>query len=76
MGSDAILGLQPRDKAAMLVVNATHVHFFGRIYKKMVVSSQRRETLLFLVTKMATMTSHANQQGSILDLVVLCHGKL
>ena len=55
------LGLQPRDKAAMLVVNT--IQFFSRrIYMKIEFSSQRREMLLFLTTKMAAVKSRVNQQ--------------
>ena len=45
-----ILGLQPRDKAAMLVVNTIKVNkFFSRIiYMKTGFSPQRREMLLLL----------------------------
>ena len=59
-----ILGLQPRDKAAMLGVN-TIEFFSGRIYMKIVFSSQGREMLLFLTTNMAAVTSRANQQWNI-----------
>ena len=55
-----ILGLQPREKAAMFVVNTTTV--FCRIYLKMEFSSQSRKMLLFLITNIAAVTSHANQQ--------------
>ena len=58
-----IRGLQPRDKAAMLGVN-TIEFFSGRIYMKIVFSSQGREMLLFLTTNMAAVTSRANQQLS------------
>ena len=48
-----ILGLQPRDKAAMLGVNTIEL-FSRRIYmKKKEVTSQRTDMLLFLTTKMA-----------------------
>ena len=56
-----ILGLQPRDKAAMLGVGTIEL-FSRRIYMKIEVTSQRREMLLFLTTKMAAVTSSANQQ--------------
>ena len=59
-----IRGLQPRDKAAMLGVN-TIEFFSGRIYMKIVFSSQGREMLLFLTTHMAAVTSRANQQWNI-----------
>ena len=59
-----IRGLQPRDKAAMLGVN-TIAFFSGRIYMKIVFSSQGREMLLFLTTNMAAVTSRANQQWNI-----------
>ena len=51
-----IIGLQPRDKAAMLGVN-TIAFFSQRIYVKIEFSSQRREILLFLTTNMAAVTS-------------------
>ena len=54
-----IRGLQLRDKAAMLGVN-TIEFFSGRIYMKIVFSSQGREMLLFLTTNMAAVTSRAN----------------
>ena len=62
-----ILGLQPRDKAAMLGVGTIEL-FSRRIYMKIEVTSQRREMLLFLTTKMAAVTSSTNQQykGSLL----------
>ena len=54
MGFDTILGLQPRDKVAMLLVIA-----------KWCLAprdrSQRRETLLFLVTNMDAVMSHAKR---------------
>ena len=46
-----ILGLQPRDKAAMSDDNT--IEFFLRIYLKIELSSQRREMLLFLPSNMA-----------------------
>ena len=55
-----ILGLGPRDKAAMLVVHT--IIFFRRIYMKMEFLSQRREMFLFLTTNIAAMTSRANRQ--------------
>ena len=57
-----VLGLQPRDKAAMLGVK-TMQFFSRRIYMKIEFSSQRREMLyLFLTTNMAAVTSRASQQ--------------
>ena len=56
-----ILGFQPGDKAAMLGVSTTEL-FSRRIYMKKEVTSQRREMLLFLTTKMAAVTSPANPQ--------------
>ena len=47
--SSKILGLQPRDKAAMLVVEEF-------------TWNQRREMLLFLTTNMAAVMACANQQ--------------
>ena len=54
------LGLQPRDKAALLGVNNTI--FSPRIYMETEFSSQGREMHLFLITNMAAVTSRANQQ--------------
>ena len=64
-----ILGLQPRDKAAMLGVRKKEL-FSRRIYMKIEVTSQRREMLLFLTTKMAAVTSPANQnyKGSLFKI--------
>ena len=59
-----ILGLQPRDKAAMLVVNTKYIFFSPRIYMKIGFSFQRREMLW--TTNMAVVTSRANQQFAIL----------
>ena len=56
-----ILGLQPRDKAALLGVGTIEL-FSRRIYMKIEVTSQRREMLLFLTTKMAAVTSPVNQK--------------
>ena len=57
----AILGLQPRDKAAVL--GSKQQNFFSRrIYMKIGFSSQRKEMLMFLSANMATVTSRANQQ--------------
>ena len=55
-----ILGLQPRQKAAMLG-DQYNIIFPRRIYMKMEFSSQRREMLLFLISHMAAVTSRANQ---------------
>ena len=56
-----ILSFQPRDKATMLGVST--IELFSRIiYMKIEVTSQRREMLLFLTTKMAAVTSPANQK--------------
>ena len=57
-----ILGLQPRDKAAMLGVNTIEFFFSRSIYMKIEFTSQRREMLLFLTTNTAAVTSPANQQ--------------
>ena len=56
-----ILSLQPRDKATMLGVSKKEL-FSRRIYRKVEVTSQRGEMLLFLTTKMAAVTSPANQK--------------
>ena len=56
-----ILSLQPRDKATMLGVSKKEL-FSRRIYMKIEVASQRRDMLLFLTTKMAAVTSPANQK--------------
>ena len=56
-----ILSFQPRDKEAMLGVSTIEL-FSRRIYIKIEVTSQRREMLLFLTTKMAAVTSPANQK--------------
>ena len=62
MYTSLILGLQPRDKAAMLGVK-TKEYFLLRICMKIeTFSSQRREMLLLLTTNMAAVTSRANQQ--------------
>ena len=45
-----ILGLQPRDKAAMFYVNTIVRIFSRRIYMKIEFSSQKREMLLSLIT--------------------------
>ena len=55
-----ILGLQPCDKAVMLDDNT--IEFFVRNLYEMGLNSQRRETLLFVSSDVATMTSRANQQ--------------
>jgi len=59
-----ILGLQPRDKAAMLGVKTIEL-FSGRIYMKKEFSSQRRGKLFSLTSSMAAVTSRANQQLNI-----------
>ena len=56
-----ILRLQPRDKATMLGASKKEL-FSRRIYRKVEVTSQRGEMLLFLTTKMAAVTSPANQK--------------
>ena len=56
-----ILSLQPRDMATMLGVNKKEL-FSRSIYMKIEVTSRRREMLLFLTTKMAAVTSPANQK--------------
>ena len=53
-----ILGLQSREKAAMLGDQYNRI-FSRRIYMKIEFSSQTREMLLFLTTNMAAMTSRA-----------------
>ena len=60
-----ILGLQPRDKVAMLGVGTIEL-FSRRIYMKIEVTSQRREMLLFLTTKMAAVTLPANQKYKVM----------
>ena len=59
-----ILGLQPRQKAVMLVVCWWSIQqiFFRRIYMKIEFSSQRREMLFVLDHQHTTVTSRANQQ--------------
>ena len=59
-----ILGLQPREKAAMLVSFGWqyNIIFSWRIYMKIEFSSQREEMLLDLSSNMAAVTSCANQQ--------------
>ena len=56
-----ILSLQPRGKATMLGVSKKEL-FSRRIYRKVEVTSQRGEMLLLLTTKMAAVTSPANQK--------------
>ena len=56
-----ILSLQPRDKATMWGVSKKELSS-RRIYMKVEVTSQRREMLLFLTTKIAAVTSPANQK--------------
>ena len=55
------IGLQPRDKAAMLGIN-TIEYFSPRIYVKIEFTSQGREMLLFLTTTLAAVLSRVNQQ--------------
>ena len=61
MSVEGILGLQPRDKAAILGVKTIKFNSL-RIFMKMELTSQRREMLLLLTTNMAVMTSRANQE--------------
>ena len=56
-----ILSLQPRNKETMFGVSTIEL-FSRRIYMKIEVTFQRREMLLFLKTKMAAVTSPANQK--------------
>ena len=58
---EGILGLQSRDKAAILGVKTIKFNSL-RIFMKIELTSQRREMLLFLTTNMAVMTSRANQE--------------
>lgn len=59
--SEALLGLQPREKAAMLMVNIIEL-FLKEFTYEMEFSSHRRETFkLFLITIMAALTLRANQ---------------
>ena len=58
---EGILGLQARDKAAMLVFNTTEF-FLKEFTLKMEFTSQRREIFLFLTTNMTVAMSRANQQ--------------
>ena len=60
-----IVNLQPRDKATMLGVSTIELSS-RRIYMKIEVTSQRREMLFFLTTKMAAVTSPANQKYKIM----------
>ena len=64
-----ILGLQPRDKAAMLGVSTIEL-FSRRILMKIEVTSHRREMVLFFITNMAAVTSPANQKykGSLFNI--------
>ena len=55
------IGLQQRDKAAMLGIN-TIEYFSRRIYVKIEFTSQEREMLLFLTTTLAAVLSRVNQQ--------------
>ena len=59
-----ILGLEPRDKAVILVLCWWSIQqiFFRRIYMKIEFSSQRREMLFVLDHQHTTVTSRANQQ--------------
>ena len=61
MSLEGILGLQPRDEAAILGVKTIKFDSL-RIFMKMELTSQRREMLLFLTTNMAVVTSRANQE--------------
>ena len=54
-----ILGLQPRDKQSMVLMQSKLIQI---IYMKMEFSSKRREMLWFFNTNMAAMTSRVNQQ--------------
>ena len=46
------------------------IKFFSqRIYMKIEFSSQRREMLLFLTTNIAAVTSRANQQYDLFDVI-------
>ena len=56
-----IIGLQPRDKPAMLGVSKKELFSRG-ICMKIVVTSQRTEMVFFLITNMAAVTSPANQK--------------
>ena len=58
-----ILGLQPRDKAAMLV-DKTIIFFSQNLHDKRV-KFPAEENALFLSTSMAAVTSAANQQSYI-----------
>ena len=70
-----ILGLQPREKAAMLGDQYNRI-FSRRIYMKIEFSFQTREMLLFLTTNMAAMTSRANQLNAHGNFYYnLCKGK-
>ena len=55
-----ILSLQPRDMAAMLVVNTMKI--ISKNLHENGLTSERREMLLFLATNMAAVTSRTNQQ--------------
>ena len=70
----SILGLQPRDKAAMLVVNRKNC--FRRISTKIELSSSRREMLLSLTTNMAAVTSRANQYPGYILLFITASNSL
>ena len=58
----SILGLQPRDKAAMLGVNTIEI-----LLEKFTFSSHRRDTLLFLTANMAAVTSRTNEQEQAME---------
>ena len=70
-----ILGLQPRDKAAMLVVCCWSIQqiFFRRVYMKIEFSSQRREMLFVLDHQHTTVTSRANQQLATPENIITYH---
>ena len=68
--SPSILGLQPRDKAAMLVVKTKEIYLLNLHQNR--VHFPAREMLLFLTTNMAVVTSLANQQsGGMCNITVL-----
>ena len=55
----SLLGLQPCDKVAVLMINSEQGNFSQRFYMKMEFSSQGREMFLFFITNMVAVTSHA-----------------
>ena len=61
----AILGLQPRDKPAMLGDKA--IKFFSQNLHDKTVQFPAEEKALFLSTNMAAVTSVANQQWGHID---------